>query len=51
MNSKKDLNDKFISFLEQTKGEKPKTVQHLNDRVLIVDDLNTYIRSFAVNPA
>ena len=51
MNSKKDLNEKFISFLEQTKGEKPKTVQHLNDRVLIVDGLNTFIRAFAVNPA
>mgnify|MGYP003115319930 CR=1 FL=1 len=51
MNSKTDLNDKFISFLEQTKGEKPKTVQHLNDRVLIVDGLNTFIRAFAVNPA
>ena len=50
MKSKTDLNDKFISFLEQTKGEKPKTVQHLNDRVLIVDGLNTFIRAFAVNP-
>ena len=51
MKSKTDLNEKFISFLEQTKGEKPKTVQHLNDRVLIVDGLNTFIRAFAVNPA
>ena len=51
MKSKTDLNEKFISFLEQTKGENPKTVQHLNDRVLIVDGLNTFIRSFAVNPA
>ena len=51
MSSKKDLNEKYLSFLEQTKGEKPKTVQHLNDRVLIVDGLNTFIRSFAVNPA
>jgi len=51
MNSKKDLNEKYLSFLDQTKGEKPKTVQHLNDRVLIVDGLNTFIRSFAVNPA
>jgi DNA polymerase-1 len=51
MNSKIDLNEKFISFLEQTKGEKPKSVQHLNDRVLIVDGLNTFIRAFAVNPA
>jgi len=50
MNSKTDLNKKFISFLEQTKGEKPKSVQHLNDRVLIVDGLNTFIRAFAVNP-
>ena len=51
MKSKTDLNEKFISFLEQTKGKKPKTVQHLNDRVLIVDGLNTFIRAFAVNPA
>ena len=51
MNSKKELNDKFISFLEQTKGEKHKSVTHLNDRVLIVDGLNTFIRSFAVNPS
>ena len=51
MNSKVDLNKKFISFLEQTKGEKHKSVTHLNDRVLIVDGLNTFIRSFSVNPA
>ena len=51
MNSKTDLNEKFISFLEQTKDEKHKSVTHLNDRVLIVDGLNTFIRSFAVNPS
>jgi len=51
MNSKTDLNKKFISFLEQTKNEERKSVTHLNDRVLIVDGLNTFIRSFAVNPA
>ena len=51
MNSKVDLNQKFISFLEQTKGEEKKSVTHLNDRVLIVDGLNTFIRSFAVNPS
>jgi DNA polymerase-1 len=51
MNSKKDLNEKFISFLEQTKGDTPKSVTHLNDRVLIVDGLNTFIRAFAVNPS
>ena len=51
MNSKVDLNEKFISFLEQTKNQEHKSVTHLNDRVLIVDGLNTFIRSFAVNPA
>ena len=51
MNSKKDLNEKYISFLEQTKDDTHKSVNHLNDRVLIVDGLNTFIRSFAVNPA
>ena len=49
--SKKDLNDKFISFLDQVKDEEHKAVNHLNDRVLIIDGLNTFIRSFAVNPA
>ena len=51
MNSKPDLNKKFISFLEQTKNQEHKAVNHLNDRVLIVDGLNTFIRSFAVNPS
>ena len=51
MNSKTDLNEKFISFLEKTKDDKHKSVTHLNDRVLIVDGLNTFIRSFAVNPS
>ena len=51
MNSNVDLNEKFISFLEQTKDDTHKSVTHLNDRVLIVDGLNTFIRSFAVNPA
>ena len=48
---KKDLNKKFISFLDQVKDDKKKTITHLNDRVLIVDGLNTFIRSFSVNPA
>jgi len=51
MNSKKELNDKFISFLDQTKDEPQKSVTHLNDRVLVIDGLNTFIRAFAVNPA
>ena len=49
--NKKDLNDKFISFLDQVKDEEHKSVTRLNDRVLIIDGLNTFIRSFAVNPA
>ena len=51
MKSKIDLNEKFISFLDQVKDEEPKSLNHLNDRVLIVDGLNTFIRAFAVNPA
>ncbi len=51
MNSKKGLNEKYISFLEKTKDDTHKSVTHLNDRVLIVDGLNTFIRSFAVNPS
>ena len=51
MNSKTDLNEKYISFLNQVKDEEHKSVTHLNDRVLIVDGLNTFIRAFAVNPA
>ena len=51
MSSKTDLNDKFISFLDQVKDNEPKATQHLNDRVLIVDGLNTFIRAFAVNPS
>ena len=51
MNSKVDLNEKFISFLEQTKDQEHKSVTHLNDRVLIIDGLNTFIRAFAVNPS
>ena len=51
MSSKVDLNEKFISFLEQTKDDTHNSVTHLNDRVLIVDGLNTFIRSFAVNPS
>ena len=49
--NKKDLNEKFISFLDQVKDEEHKSVTHLNDRVLVIDGLNTFIRSFAVNQA
>ena len=49
--NKKDLNEKFISFLDQVKDEPHKSVTHLNDRGLVIDGLNTFIRSFSVNPA
>jgi len=49
--NKKDLNEKFISFLDQVKDEPQKSVTHLNDRVLVIDGLNTFIRAFAVNPS
>jgi len=49
--NKKDLNEKFISFLDQVKDEEHKTITRLNDRVLIVDGLNTFIRSFSINPS
>ena len=48
---KKELNEKFISFTEQTKDEEHKSVTKLNDRVLLVDGLNTLFRAFSVNPA
>lgn len=48
---KKKLNDKFISFVEQTKDDIHKPITRLNDRVLICDGLNTFIRSFSVNPS
>ena len=51
MNSKEGLNKKYLSFLDKTKDDTHKAVNHLNDRVLIVDGLNTFIRSFAVNPS
>ena len=51
MKSKKDLNDKFISFLDQIDDSQKNDKLNLNDKVLIIDGLNTFIRSFSVNPA
>jgi len=48
---KKELNDKFISFLDQIDDSHKNDKLNLNDKVLIVDGLNTFIRSFSVNPA
>ena len=49
MNSKIDK-ERYLSFLDQI-GDTPKKTMNLNDRVLIIDGLNTFIRAHAVNPA
>ena len=46
-----DLNKKFISFIDQIDDEHKNDKLNLNDKVLIIDGLNTFIRSFSVNPA
>ena len=51
MKSKKGLNEKFISFLDQIDDSQKNDKLNLNDKVLIIDGLNTFIRSFSVNPA
>ena len=43
------VKEQYNSFLENVQ-EKPKTLR-LNDKVLIVDGLNTFIRAFSVNPS
>jgi len=49
MNSNDKVKEQYNSFLENVQ-EKPKTLR-LNDKVLIVDGLNTFIRAFSVNPS
>ena len=44
MKSKKDLNEKFISFLDNIDESEKKGKLNLNDKVLIIDGLNTFIR-------
>ena len=51
MKSKKGLNEKFISFLDNIDDSEKTGKLNLNDKVLIIDGLNTFIRSFSVNPA
>ena len=48
--NKTDLNKKYLSFLDQVQDE-PKLATRLNDRVLIIDGLNTFMRAFSVNPS
>jgi DNA polymerase-1 len=49
MNSNDKVKNRYNTFLENV-SEKPKTTR-LNDKVLVVDGLNTFIRSFSVNPS
>ena len=49
MNSNDKVKEQYNSFLENVQ-EKPKTPR-LNDKVLVVDGLNTFIRAFSVNPS
>ena len=49
MNSKIDR-EQYLSFLDQIE-DTPKKTMNLNDRVLITDGLNTFIRAHAVNPS
>ena len=49
MKSKIDK-EQYLSFLDQIE-DTPKTTLNLNDRVLIIDGLNTFIRAHAVNPS
>tara|TARA_B100000287_G_scaffold253674_1_gene238357 strand:- start:173 stop:1216 length:1044 start_codon:yes stop_codon:yes gene_type:complete len=43
------MNDKYKKMLDSLKEDS--TPRHVNDRILLIDGLNTFIRSFAVNPS
>jgi 5'-3' exonuclease len=43
------MNNKYKDILDSLKEDT--TPKHINDRILIIDGLNTFIRSFAVNPS
>ena len=44
--------DKYESFLKEIENNREnESTFNLNDRVLVVDGLNTFIRAFSVNPA
>ena len=43
-------NERYLRILNQVKGES-KLEKNLNDEVLIIDGLNTFIRCFSVNPS
>lgn len=41
---------KYLALLNELRTRGPESSQHLNSRVLIVDGLNTFIRSYAASP-
>ena len=43
-------NERYLRILNQVKGES-KLQKNLDDEVLIIDGLNTFIRCFSVNPS
>ena len=43
------MKDRYKEILEGLQEDN--TPKHQNDRILIIDGLNTFIRSFAVNPS
>ena len=44
------VKDKYFTFRDEIEN-KGQTTQTLNDRILVVDGLNLFIRNFSVNPA
>lgn len=45
------MDSRYLKFLDELKNEPVNSDLHLNSRVLIVDGLNSFIRSFSVSPA
>ena len=44
------MKKEYFSILETLKENKSNNQNHPNDRILLIDGLNTFIRSFVVNP-
>jgi 5'-3' exonuclease len=42
--------NKYLALLNELRARGPENDQHLNSRVLIVDGLNTFIRSYSASP-
>ena len=50
MSSKESLQDRYTTFIKNFEQDHSTTNQDTNSRVLVVDGLNTFIRSFSANP-